>query len=145
MVFTSNDRWVLQDSCIDRASPLNHFSTHSSHLLQMFNVAVAIPFKVAFNQEFDRGIQLLVVADQVKRNRSQILRRILVKNFINTVHVEILMQILNQSFRRCESYFTICPNRSNCNTPWIYPIPKLSRLFGSEQRWMKRSWPLAKV
>jgi hypothetical protein len=83
----------------------------------MFDVAVAAPLKVAFNQEFDWGIQLLLVVDQAKRNRSQILRRILVNHFINTVHVELLMQILNQSFRRCESYFTICPNRSNRNTP----------------------------
>jgi hypothetical protein len=109
------------------------FPTHSSHHLQMFDVAVAVSLKVAFKLEVNRRIQLLVVADPAKRNRSQILRRILVKNFINAVHVELLIQKLNQSFRRRELCFIIYPNGSNRTTPWIHPIPKLSRLFGSEQ------------
>jgi hypothetical protein len=30
MVFGSNDRWVPQDSCVDGASPSNHFSQHKN-------------------------------------------------------------------------------------------------------------------
>jgi hypothetical protein len=39
---------------------------HSIHLLQMFDVAVAVSLKVTFKQEFRRQIQLIVAADQIK-------------------------------------------------------------------------------
>jgi hypothetical protein len=114
------------------------------HKLRWLN-CVLLPIDNNFSGSRPHRIQLLMVADPAKRDRSQILRRILVKHFINAVHVELFMQILNCSFRKRESYFIIYPNRSNRNTSWIHPIPKLSRLFGSEQRSMKRSWPLPNV
>jgi hypothetical protein len=35
MVFGSNNRWVPQDSCVDGASPSNHFSQHGKPTIQM--------------------------------------------------------------------------------------------------------------
>jgi hypothetical protein len=59
---------------------------HSSHLLQIFDVAVASPLKVAFKQELDRRKQRLSDPISGNANKAQLLRRILVASFINAVH-----------------------------------------------------------
>jgi hypothetical protein len=59
---------------------------HSSHLLQMFDVAVAAPLKVAFKQELDRRVQQFGEAFPGDMNKTQLLRQILVDSFINAVH-----------------------------------------------------------
>jgi hypothetical protein len=52
----------------------------------MFDIAVAVHLKIALPQELDRQIHWPVVADQAKRDKLQILRRIFVKSFINAIH-----------------------------------------------------------
>lgn len=58
---------------------------HSSHLLQMFDVAVASPLKTAFKQELDKRVSRIAHADPEQREKAGIIRRVLVESFINAV------------------------------------------------------------
>jgi hypothetical protein len=48
--------------------------THSTHLLQLFDVAIAGPLKIAFKHEFDRQISQLVKENHGHGDKAQCLR-----------------------------------------------------------------------
>jgi hypothetical protein len=61
-------------------------SEDSSHLLQMFDMVVAVPLKSAFTLERDRRISWFTDANPGERDKTQILRRILIRSFTNGSH-----------------------------------------------------------
>jgi hypothetical protein len=58
---------------------------YSSHLLQIFDVSVAFPLNTAFEQELEKRIDHVVYADPEHREKAQIIRRVLMENFIDAL------------------------------------------------------------
>jgi hypothetical protein len=56
---------------------------HSSHLLQPFDVTIASPLKVEFKKFLDKRLQEIMKVDPHKREKSLLLREIMVKAFLD--------------------------------------------------------------
>jgi hypothetical protein len=58
---------------------------HSSHLFQMFDIAVGVPLKTAFKQELDRRTPTFARKAGGNRDNAQRLQTVLVKSFLNVL------------------------------------------------------------
>jgi hypothetical protein len=72
---------------------------HSGHLLEMFDVSVASPFKTAFKQELEKPIDRATHADPEHREKAQIIRRVLVESFMNALRRGAMPDNIESGFR----------------------------------------------
>jgi hypothetical protein len=59
--------------------------SHSTHLVQPFAVSVASPLKVYFKRFLDARMPQITAADPARRERTAIIRRVLVESFLNAL------------------------------------------------------------
>jgi hypothetical protein len=72
---------------------------HSSHLPQMLDISAALPFKIAFKQELEKRIDRVTHADTEHREKTQLIRRVLVENFINILRYAASTGNVESGFR----------------------------------------------
>jgi hypothetical protein len=72
---------------------------HSTHLLQMFDVAVARPLKTTFKHELDQQIPRFVKENYGSGDKAQCLGRIFVESFLNGVHRDATPANIVSGFR----------------------------------------------
>jgi hypothetical protein len=73
---------------------------HSSHLLQPVDVAVASPVKTEFKKKMDAALGRLMAADPEKREKSELLREVMVESFLVALEKGATFENIISGFRK---------------------------------------------
>jgi hypothetical protein len=72
---------------------------HTSHLIQPFDVAVASPLKIEFKKILDQKLHTINEADPAKREKSSLLRKLLVTAFIDALQKSATVSNIKAGFK----------------------------------------------
>jgi hypothetical protein len=113
---------------------------HCTHLLQMFDVAVAAALKVAFKRELDRRVHLL--ASAAPGDKAQVMRRILVESFINALPAGATPANIEAGFRQSgvHPFDPSIPLNSDFAVPPVDPRIFQTRSTGAEINEIVLTW-----
>jgi hypothetical protein len=113
---------------------------YCTHLLQMFDSAVAAALKVAFKHALDRRIHLL--ASAAPGDKAQVMRRILIETFINALPAGATPANIESGFRQSgvHRFDPSIPLSSDFAVPPVDPSIFQTRSTGAEINEIVLTW-----